>query len=641
MSKEMYDFAITDVLRQKGIRKIEKQKETIAVTLSDTSKVIRSTIHKTDFDKTMKSLKKACSPHVDDKLAIEEIVMIISLKWNELIDDNENECPLRNVSANAIHNEIEKDKAAIGDISPETWKTTLNEKYENLMKVIDSNLPQLRLQIGLELSVKSILNIKDCTLPLAMIVLGAPSSLKTQGIELLRKWPYTYYTDNFSARSFVSHNTSVNKEQLKDIDLLPRIVNKIFLTPELAPTFASDDDDLVQILGIITRVLDGQGYFSNSGAHGGRGYKGEMMFVWIGAAVDIPRRVHKYLSTLGPKLYFLRLPKEVHANPEEEYLKQIKGPAFGQKVNAIQIALFDYLKWFELYPLAERDQNSSLLKMVWNPDADDEESIKYIIKLGMLLAHLRGSVPTWDTSHFQGSEYAYGMATIEEPSRAITQLTNLARGHALSQGRNFITKTDVSIVIKVVLSTASTERVAVFDLLLAHGGNLQTSLIKDSLNVTSPTALRTMIEFKAIGLVDSKEIGSSHVNEISLKPEFNWFLTEEFQKLRDGYRPEKYTKTEKNDTSDKYVDTNNTNCSINAKGKQEENCHSESNAGINNNHNNDVPPTPVFDIPSGDTATTYAGREIVRCFKGSDLWHCINDKCKLKGDIYYMRSHRC
>jgi hypothetical protein len=362
-----------------------------------------------------------------------------------------------------------------------------------------------------------------------------------------------------------------------------------------------------------------------------------MMFVWIGAAVDIPRRVHKYLSTLGPKLYFLRLPKEVHANPEEEYLKQIKGPAFGQKVNAIQIALFNYLKWFELYPFAERDQNSSLLKIIWNPDADDEESIKYVIKLGMLLAHLRGSVPTWDTSHFQGSEYAYSMATIEEPSRAITQLTNL--------GRNFIAKADISIVIKVVLSTTSIERVAVFDLLLAHGGKLQTSVIKESLNVTSPTALRTMIEFKAIGLVDNKDIGSSHVNEIALKPEFNWFLTAEFQKLRDDYKPEKYAKTETNNTSDEHRETNNANCGTNAGGRQEKNLFtSKTDADINNNCDSDLTlptPTPVCDIPSGDTATTYFGREIVRCYKGSDWWRCTNYKCKSKSDIYYMRSHRC
>jgi hypothetical protein len=642
MFNKMCDFEVTEVLRQKGIRKIEKQGETIAVILSDNNKIIRSTIYKADFDKSSRALKKACSLHIDDKRIIQEIIMIISLRWNELNnDDVGNEYSPRSVSANTIYDEIKKDRAANGDISPETWRNTLNQKYVNLMKVIHENLPPLRLQIELQLSVKSVLNIKDCTLPIAAIVLGAPSSLKTQGIELLRKWPHTYYTDNFSARSFVSHNTSVTREQLKEIDLLPKIKNKIFLTPELAPTFASKDDDLVQILGIITRVVDGHGYFSNSGAHGGRGYEGPMMFVWIGAAVDIPRKVHKHLSNLGPKLYFLRLPKEIYKDPEDEYLKQIKGIDFSKKVSAIHGALFDYLKWFELCPFAEMEQSSGLPKIAWDSCADDDEAIRYIIRLGRLLAHLRGSVPTWDTSHSQGSEYAYGIATIEEPSRAITQLTNLARGHALSQGRNFIIKEDVLTVVKVVLSTASIERVAVFDLLLAHGGKLQTPVIEESLNVASPTALRTMAEFKAIGLVDSnKNTGSSHVIEISLKPEFNWFLTPEFRRLRDGYKPEKYTETEKDRSSNDRGGIDNNNSTLEICGKNNDaSIHSTGTGNVTNSTLSPV--SPVFDVPRGDTATTYAGREIVRCYKGSDWWRCTTDKCRMKGDIHTMRSHTC
>ena len=643
MSKEMCDFGVTEVLRQKGIRKIEKQGDTIAIILSDNNKIIRSTIYNTDFDKSIRALKKACSPHVDDKLIIQEIIMIISVKWNELIDNNKDRgneySSSRNVNANAINDEIKKDKAANGDVSPETWRITLIEKYDNLMKVILENLPQLRLQIELQLSVKSILNIKDCTLPSAVIVLGAPSSLKTQGIELFRKWPTTYYTDKFSARSFVSHNTSVKKEQLQEIDMLPKIKDKIFLTPELAPTFAAKDDDLVETLGIITRVVDGHGYFSNSGAHGGRGYDTPMMFVWIGAAVDIPRRVHKHLATLGPKLYFLRLPKEVHDNPEDEYLKQIQGIEFSKKVSAIQVALIDYLKWFELCPYAEVEKTSSLPKIEWNTDdKDDEEAIRYIIRLGRLLGHLRASVPTWDTSHSQGSEYAYTMATIEEPTRAITQLRNLARGHALSQGKNFITKEDIPIVVKVVPSTAAIERVAVFDLLLAHGGKLQTPTIIDSLNVTSPTALRTMTEFKAIGLVDmDTKTESSHVKEIKLKSEFDWFLTPEFQKLREGYKPQPKDVTEIEKHDDHYhhddddgkrsinadnIDYYATNKIIELDPKQQQ-VEEDSLVAIESSSNikdgNTTPWSPSQfsqtdeQLPMGDTETIRTGKVIVRC----------------------------
>jgi hypothetical protein len=67
-------------------------------------------------------------------------------------------------------------------------------------------------------------------------------------------------------------------------------------------------------------------------------------------------------------------------------------------------------------------------------------------------------------------------------------------------GRNFITNEDMPMVIKVVLSTAPIERVAIFDLLLAMSGTLTTSDITTGLNTTKLTALRTMTELKALRL---------------------------------------------------------------------------------------------------------------------------------------------
>jgi hypothetical protein len=238
----------------------------------------------------------------------------------------------------------------------------------------------------------------------------------------------------------------------------------------------------------MTRVLDGHGYESDSGAHGHRGYNERMMFVWVGAAVDIPYKVHKLLGTLGPKLYFLRLPKS-EKKTEDEYIAQINS-SFDQKVKEIERALFEYLRWFEMYPNAANQ--SSLPKIEWNSDKDDICAMRYVLRLAQLLAYLRGVVPTWHTRDTQGSNYGYGMATIEECDRAITQPYNLARGHALSQGRNYITLEDIPLIIKVVLSTASIERVTIFDLLLAYRGAMTTTQIADSLNMSKPTALKTM-----------------------------------------------------------------------------------------------------------------------------------------------------
>ena len=62
--------------------------------------------------------------------------------------------------------------------------------------------------------------------------------------------------------------------------------------------------------------------------------------------------------------------------------------------------------------------------------------------------------------------------------------------------------TTYQVPIKVVLSTAFIERVKVFDLLLAHKGNITTTIITMSLNMTAPPARRTMSEFQAIEIAE-------------------------------------------------------------------------------------------------------------------------------------------
>ena len=168
------------------------------------------------------------------------------------------------------------------------------------------------------------------------------------------------------------------------------------------------------------------------------------MFVWIGAAVDIPRKV-QYLSTLGPKLYFFRLPKT--EKTEEEYLNQFEGEEFGVKFERIQKKVKEYLDWFEQCPVSKttsdditnNEVNASLVKVAWDKKKDEKKALKIIVKLAQILAHLRGTLQTWETRDTQGTEYDYSLPIIEEPDRAITQLRNLARGHALSQGRNYLT----------------------------------------------------------------------------------------------------------------------------------------------------------------------------------------------------------
>ena len=189
---------------------------------------------------------------------------------------------------------------------------------------------------------------------------------------------------------------------------------------------------------------------------------------------------------------------------------------------------------------------SRLLKMKWDRDRDDSKAKRCIAELAVLLSHLRCDVQTWT----EGSDIGFSPSLQEHPQRAAEILFILTKGHALLYGRNYVTMEDILIAVKTVLSTAQIDRVKLFSLLLANKGRpLFTSDIINSLNISPKTARRKMVEFRVIGLVDDEYSGSSHELYIKIKPEFEWFLSEEFDEIREGFEPADYRKYLKEDNN--------------------------------------------------------------------------------------------
>lgn len=451
----------------------------------------------------------------------------------------------------------------------EEWQSKVAEKYENLEKIFKKHYPEAWIFMEYCLSIKSILNIIDFTLPFMGVLVAAPSSLKTMVIQLFRKYPSTFYTDSFTSSSLVSHNASLSEEQLKKIDMLPKLKNKLVLTPELAPLITGNEDELQKVLGIITRVLDGHGLENDSGAHGHRRYS-DIMFVWLGAVVEIPPRVWKVLGSLGHKIYFLRPPL---AKKTVADLKKIaKRNNFSAINKEIEEALLDYLKTFDAAPNVEGKVriDDDIVKIRWNDDIEEgqDEAIECIAQLAKLLAPLRGVVYVSPSKSItrkinngqgdssssnveqqqrqqisiqqDGQDYDTDIPTIEDPSRAVVILRNLAIGHAVSQGRDSLTLKDVPIVIKVGLSTAQVRRVRILDQLLkSENGVLTTSQICNQLGISQPAVTKTMREFDALKIGELSAVNNYDNSELQIKlsSEFDWFRTKDFQRLKEGFIP--------------------------------------------------------------------------------------------------------
>jgi hypothetical protein len=70
-----------------------------------------------------------------------------------------------------------------------------------------------------------------------------------------------------------------------------------------------------------------------------------------------------------------------------------------------------------------------------------------IAKLARFLGKLRCHVEIWSQRQpgaHEYSDYAYSIPNPEDPKRAGTSLYNLTRGHALTEGRNYVTLTSDS-----------------------------------------------------------------------------------------------------------------------------------------------------------------------------------------------------
>lgn len=408
------------------------------------------------------------------------------------------------------------------------------EKETSFMEwkeTIKSNFPELLFPAEIGLSIISQILLKDITNPFALALVDVPSSGKTITINFFADIEgITYATDKFTPASFVSNAVNVKKEKLPEIDLLPRIQYKTFLIRDLATLFSKGEEALIETIGLLTRVLDGEGLSTESGVHGGRGYTGEYLFMVLAATTPIQPRVWKVMGNLGSRLFFLSMNSKDKS--EEELVSQITSTAHKDKEKICRTLTKNYIHtlWSK-YPDG----------ISWDKENDDKECKRIIAKCSKLLANLRGVINIWPGKNYSVSltenmTYDYTPPIIERPDRINQLLYNLARGHAVLEGRNKITKEDLKPIVELSIDSAPTARTKLFRALIENGGTMKTNEVQKSLKCSKPTALKEMETLKILGVAEMEQESTGVVGEpesaIKLTADFEWFVSDECKDIR-------------------------------------------------------------------------------------------------------------
>ncbi|RLG18446.1 hypothetical protein DRN67_04165 [Candidatus Micrarchaeota archaeon] len=383
------------------------------------------------------------------------------------------------------------------------------------------NFPHIWDETKIFLSIPCTLLLKDISNPTGLIIEGPPSGNKTTIISFGYGLGSLFYkSDDFTPRAFVSHASTVKADQLKKIDLLPRIKNKVLLVPELAPMFSRRKDDLVEVLGILTRVFDGEGLTSDSGTRGRRGYEGEYLFAFVGATTPLSKGVWDTIGKLGNRWVFLSTKKQ---EKSEEYLVDdvLGAREFKKKLADCRVAIQAYLS--NLF-----DEYGGKYSVEWDRENDNREIKRKLKKLTDLVCRLRAPVKIWKERDDKDEEqYSFAQPIIEEPERLLTLFYNIARGHALLNKRLRLNEDDWAVCLRIGLSTMPYERAQMFNLLLKHGGELTSLQIQNELNCSQGNASKIMKQLEILQLVDKSTAGrDGFMVEIRLKDEFMWVLGE-------------------------------------------------------------------------------------------------------------------
>ena len=160
----------------------------------------------------------------------------------------------------------------------ETESIDASLRVLEIQKVIAQHFPHLWPAVEAGLAACATLLLADNANPTALIYVGPASSGKTTVARMFEGAKVNgdslvYRSDQFTPAAFVSHAANISKEGLEKVDLLPRIQHKVLLTPDLGTVFRGKTDDLIPRLSVVTRVLDGHGFMSDSGMHGQRGLR--------------------------------------------------------------------------------------------------------------------------------------------------------------------------------------------------------------------------------------------------------------------------------------------------------------------------------------------------------------------------------
>lgn len=372
---------------------------------------------------------------------------------------------------------------------------------QEILKIVSLPEDLIRCVFAVALSIRL-----DLSPPLWLMLVGVPSSAKTDIISFLRKLDFVYFLDSMTLNPFASGYKPSSKGKV--YDLLPELDGKCFVCKDYTTIFSLNEETTKKLLGELVSIYDGE-FSKFSPTRGSITYKSS--FSHIGAITPAALNRHqRYLNIIGARFIFYRIPRL-----DED--RKIKGFSIAwNKIDRKQL-IEDISEKVVTFFQQLLDKNPTQFEI---PDPSVRDTLE---KLSLLMARSRGIV-ILQKDHFvneEGKQISYFDILdiqIEEPWRAFQQLRGLGTSLALLDNRRSISDSDLAILKHIVLSSMPADRAEALEHFLSNPGVTAREL-SDTTGKSIRTSQRLLKELEGLEIIVSTATGQGIAKNYTLKEE--------------------------------------------------------------------------------------------------------------------------
>lgn len=289
----------------------------------------------------------------------------------------------------------------------------------------------------------------DRSNPLWLMLVGNPSSNKTQLVMLLAKAPDNFMLDVLTANPFISGLSKKDKPQ----DLLPKLDGMCFTVKDYTSFFGRSEETVKQLLSDMVSIYDGS-FSKHSGSRGTVRYQSTFSHIGCITPMGLSMR-QQYMNMVGARFLTIRVP-ELRDEQRDACFDIAWSADFKTRVAAASEAMSRLVT-----SLCEGIRAYGVQICPVAKDLQHEINL-----LATLVARARGEVRT-RTQKFvndEGEEISYQEiedVQIEEPFRAMHQLRTLCLSLAILRGKAEVTAEEIQTAQRIALSSMPTHRAEV------------------------------------------------------------------------------------------------------------------------------------------------------------------------------------